>query len=97
MVTETDLELRDGRSLHVYDASADGADAPLAVFWQHGTPNLGAPPQLLFPAAAEHGIRWVPMTGRATADRLLTPAETWRQRLLTCPALLMPWASGSSR
>ena len=58
MVTETDLELRDGRSLHVYDASADGADAGLAVFWQHGTPNLGSPPQPLFPAAAEHGIRW---------------------------------------
>jgi pimeloyl-ACP methyl ester carboxylesterase len=59
VVTETDLELRDGRSLHVYDASADGADAPLAVFWQHGTPNLGSPPQPLFPAAAKHGIRWV--------------------------------------
>lgn len=29
------------------------------MFWQHGTPNLGAPPQPLFPAAAEHGIRWV--------------------------------------
>ena len=47
------------RSLHAYDAVADGADARLAVFWHHGTPNLGAPPEPLLPAAAELGIRWV--------------------------------------
>jgi hypothetical protein len=35
VVTETDLELRDGRTLHVYDALADGADAGLTVFWHH--------------------------------------------------------------
>jgi len=57
--TEADLELSDGRTLHVYDAAADGADDRLAVFWHHGTPNLGAPPEPLFAAAAEHGIRWV--------------------------------------
>lgn len=54
-VTETDLELSDGRTLHVYDTRTDG----LAVFWHHGTPNVGAPPEPLFAAAAEHGIRWV--------------------------------------
>ena len=59
MVTETDLRLGDGRTLHVYDASADGADARLAVFWHHGTPNIGAPPEPLVPAAAKLGIRWV--------------------------------------
>jgi pimeloyl-ACP methyl ester carboxylesterase len=59
VVTQTDLELSDGRTLHVYDALADGADARLTVFWHHGTPNLGAPPEPLFPAAARHGIRWV--------------------------------------
>lgn len=59
MVTETDLELGDGRTLHVYGASADGTDARLAVFWHHGTPNVGAPPEPLRPAAARHGIRWV--------------------------------------
>jgi pimeloyl-ACP methyl ester carboxylesterase len=59
VVTETDLELGDGRTLHVYDASADGTDARLAVFWHHGTPNVGAPPEPLRPAAARHGIRWV--------------------------------------
>jgi pimeloyl-ACP methyl ester carboxylesterase len=59
MVTETDLELSGGRTLHVYDAAAEDADARLAVFWHHGTPNLGAPPEPLLPAAAKRGIRWV--------------------------------------
>jgi pimeloyl-ACP methyl ester carboxylesterase len=70
VVTETDLGLGDGRMLHVYDALADGADARLAVFWHHGTPNLGAPPEPLLPAAARLGIRWVsydrPGYGRST-------------------------------
>ena len=59
MVTETELRLRDGRTLHVYDTAADPADDRLAVFWHHGTPNLGAPPEPLLPAAAQLGIRWV--------------------------------------
>ena len=59
MVTETDLELDDGRRLHLYDAGADDADGRLVVFWHHGTPNIGAPPEPLFPAAARLGIRWL--------------------------------------
>lgn len=59
MVTETDLDLSDGRTLHIYDTREDDADARLAVFWHHGTPNTGAPPEPLFPAAAQLGIRWV--------------------------------------
>ena len=59
MVTETDLELSGGRTLHVYDTCADDADGRLAVFWHHGTPNIGAPPEPLLPAAAKLGIRWV--------------------------------------
>jgi pimeloyl-ACP methyl ester carboxylesterase len=59
VVTETDLALSDGRTLHVYDTAADGAAAGLVVFWHHGTPNTGAPPEPLFPAAARLGIRWV--------------------------------------
>jgi pimeloyl-ACP methyl ester carboxylesterase len=59
LVTETDLELSDGRTLHVYDAGEDGADGSLPVFWHHGTPNIGAPPEPLLPAAAQRGIRWV--------------------------------------
>jgi pimeloyl-ACP methyl ester carboxylesterase len=56
---ETDLELGDGRTLHAYDTGSDDADGRLAVFWHHGTPNIGAPPEPLFPDAARLGIRWV--------------------------------------
>ena len=59
MLTETDLELSDGRTPHIYVTGADDADGRLAVFWHHGTPNIGAPPQPLFAAAARLGIRWV--------------------------------------
>jgi len=59
VVTETDLELSDGRRLHFYDTDADDGGARLAVFWHHGTPNIGAPPEPLLPASAERGIRWV--------------------------------------
>jgi pimeloyl-ACP methyl ester carboxylesterase len=59
VVTEADLELGDGRTLHYYDTREDEADARVAVFWQHGTPNVGSPPEPLFPAAAASGLRWV--------------------------------------
>jgi pimeloyl-ACP methyl ester carboxylesterase len=59
VVTETDLQLSDGRTLHVYDTSEDDADDRLAVFWHHGSPNIGAPPEPLLPAAERLGIRWV--------------------------------------
>jgi pimeloyl-ACP methyl ester carboxylesterase len=54
---ETDLELGDGRTLHVYDTG--DAYGRLAVFWHHGTPNIGAPPEPLFAAAEDLSIRWV--------------------------------------
>jgi pimeloyl-ACP methyl ester carboxylesterase len=56
---EIDLELGDGRTLHVYDTGEEHASERLAVFWHHGTPNIGAPPEPLFPAAERLGIRWV--------------------------------------
>ncbi|MEV0155173.1 alpha/beta fold hydrolase [Micromonospora sp. NPDC050686] len=56
MTTESDLRLPDGSTLHVYDTG--GADR-LAVFWHHGTPNIGAPPEPLFAAADRLGLRWV--------------------------------------
>ncbi len=58
-MTETDLKLGDGRTLHAYATGADDAAARLAVFWHHGSPNIGAPPEPLFAAAARLGIRWV--------------------------------------
>jgi len=57
-VIESTLVLADGRSLHYYDTAPSSA-ADLAVVWLHGTPNLGEPPQPLFAAAAERGIRFV--------------------------------------
>ena len=67
---ETDLELGDGRTLHVYDTG--DAYGRLAVFWHHGTPNIGTPPEPLFAAAEDLGIRWVsydrPGYGGSTPD-----------------------------
>jgi pimeloyl-ACP methyl ester carboxylesterase len=57
MVTEQDLELGDGRTLHVYDTG--GAGDGLVVVWHHGTPNTGAPPAPLFPVSERLGIRWI--------------------------------------
>ena len=51
-----DLDLGGGRTLHVYDAGGAG---DLVVIWHHGSPNIGAPPAPLLPAAAERGMRWV--------------------------------------
>jgi pimeloyl-ACP methyl ester carboxylesterase len=59
VVKETDLVLGDGRTLHFYDTGGDDAGDRLAVFWHHGSPNIGAPPEPLFPAADRLGIRWV--------------------------------------
>ena len=59
MVTETDVVLGDGRTLHAYDTGTGERTTELAVFWQHGAPSTGAPPEPLFAAAAERGIRWV--------------------------------------
>jgi len=73
VVTETDLELGYGRTLHVYDTGADEAAGQLAVFWHHGTPNIGAPPEPLFAAADRLGVRWVsydrPGYGRSSPYR----------------------------
>src|SRR5580693_6081139 len=60
MITEQDLLLDDGRTLHVYDTGSDDTGpGSLPVFWHHGSPNTGTPPEPLFPSAAERGIRWV--------------------------------------
>jgi len=59
MVTELDLEVDGGRTLHVYDTGVGEADDRLAVFWHHGTPNIGTPPAPLFATSERLGIRWV--------------------------------------
>jgi pimeloyl-ACP methyl ester carboxylesterase len=59
MVTESDIDLGGGHRLHVYDRGGNSRAGRLAVFWHHGTPNIGTPPRPLFPAADRLGIRLV--------------------------------------
>ena len=64
MVTEADIRLAGGRTLHAYDTRADrtadgGPGSPVAVFWLHGSPNIGSPPEPLFATAEANGLRWV--------------------------------------
>src|SRR5579859_5832331 len=65
MVTEADVYLPDGRVLRAYDTREGGIDGPgssdasVPVFWLHGSPNVGSPPEPLFAAAAANGLRWV--------------------------------------
>ena len=58
-VTESDLELPDGRTLHYYDSGSGEPTPRTPVFWLHGTPNVGSPTEPLFAAAAENGLRWL--------------------------------------
>ncbi|WP_207795323.1 alpha/beta fold hydrolase [Deinococcus koreensis] len=78
MITEADIRLADGRTLHVYDTGGHGSGHPLTVVWHHGTPNIGSPPEPLFAASTRLGIRWVssdrpgyggstPLPGRSVA------------------------------
>lgn len=57
MISELDIDLADGRTLHAYDTGP--ADAGLTVAWHHGTPNVGAPPKPLFATSSRLGIRWI--------------------------------------
>jgi len=57
-MTEADLVLDDGRTVHFHVQAPSGGDR-LAVFWLHGTPNIGPPPAPLFADAARLGLRWI--------------------------------------
>ncbi|MBL8093460.1 MAG: alpha/beta hydrolase [Anaerolineales bacterium] len=59
MINETRVDSAEGRRLHVYDTGQSDNHSPLAVFWLHGTPNLGAPPAPLFADARRLNLRWV--------------------------------------
>ena len=80
MIRETDVEAPDGRTLHAYDTAA--VEGGLAVFWHHGTPNIGTPPEPFFAASDRLGIRWIsydrPGYGGSTAygDRNVALAAT---------------------
>jgi pimeloyl-ACP methyl ester carboxylesterase len=55
---EAEVLLEDGHTLHFYDQGSSDGDG-LAVFWLHGTPNIGQPPEPLFADAARLGLRWI--------------------------------------
>ena len=99
MVAETDIALDDDRTLHVYDTGTGDGTTELAVFWQHGTPSTGAPPEPLFAAAAERGIRWVSHDRPGYGGSTPHPGRdvAWRQRRPTSPASPTRWASAGSR
>jgi len=54
VITETDISLADGRTLHVYDTGP--ADADVTVYWHAGTPQVGLPP---LAAVDRTDIRWI--------------------------------------
>jgi pimeloyl-ACP methyl ester carboxylesterase len=75
VVSERDLTLHDGRTLHCYDTGGDG----FAVLWHHGSPQTGMLLPPLLEAAAQRGIRLLgygrpsyggssPAPGRTVAD-----------------------------
>jgi len=74
-MNETELRLADGRTLHVYD-SAPGDDGRLAVFWHHGTPNLGVPPEPLAEAGEWLGIRWISFDRPGYGGSTAAPGRT---------------------
>ena len=65
------VTLGDGRALHYYDPTPETTDR-LPIIYHHGSPNIGEPPEPLFDAAAERGLRWIgydrPGYGGSTAQ-----------------------------
>lgn len=59
MVTERDVELRDGRRLRVHDTGDTGTPTALTLVWHHGSPQTGALLEPLVAAAAARRIRVV--------------------------------------
>jgi pimeloyl-ACP methyl ester carboxylesterase len=61
------------------------------VFWHHGTPNIGAPPEPLFATADALGLRWVsydrPGYGGSAPDRGRTVGSAADQMRLVADAL----------
>ncbi len=57
-VESIDIRLPDGRTVRAHHTAPVGADE-LVIVWHHGTPNIGLPPEPLFPTSERLGIRWV--------------------------------------
>ena len=71
MIRELDIQLRDGRTVHVYDT---GTDASLTVIWHHGTPQIGAPPDPFLTDWS--GLRWVGYDRPAYGGSTRQPGRT---------------------
>jgi pimeloyl-ACP methyl ester carboxylesterase len=74
-VIERDLQVTGGRTLHVYD-TAPQKSGLFPVIWQHGTPNVGAPPEPLFAAARRLGLRWVSFDRPGYGGSTVAPGRT---------------------
>jgi pimeloyl-ACP methyl ester carboxylesterase len=74
-MNETDLRLTDGRTVRVYDTHP-GDTARVVVFWHHGTPNLGIPPEPLFGAGEWLGLRWVAIDRPGYGGSTVAPGRT---------------------
>lgn len=70
--TVANLELRDGRTVRYYD-TGQRDDQRLVVFWHHGTPNIGTPPEPLFPISERLGIRWLSLDRPGYGDSTPVP------------------------
>ena len=87
-MTELDVTHPDGRTIHAYDTGGPG----LAVFWQHGTPNIGAPPVPLFGP----GLRWVGHDRPGYGGSTPQPGRTVARPRATSPPSRTPWGSSAS-
>ncbi|WP_431929454.1 alpha/beta fold hydrolase [Nonomuraea jabiensis] len=72
---ELDVPAGGGRTLHVYDTAPEQSGR-LPVMWHHGTPNVGTPPEPLFTAAAELGLRWVSFDRPGYGGSSVAPGRT---------------------
>ena len=62
----------DGRTVRIHDAGTRGTELPLVVFWHHGTPGIGQPPQPLLALADALHLRLIghDRPGYGGSDRL---------------------------
>jgi len=58
-ITERDIDLPGGRTVHVYDSGDGGDTSTPTIYWHHGSPQVGVPPEPLVAAARGRKVRWL--------------------------------------